>query len=93
MKPDVPVLALTASATPRVKKDLAEALLIPNAKVFEDSIRRDNLHLHIKFTPNKERQLFRLLKRLEGTGIIDAKTRGFGEALGELLEKNGYSAG
>ena len=92
LKPDVPVLALTASATPRVKKDLAEALLIPNAKVFEDSIRRANLHLHIKFTPNKERQLFRLLKRLEGTGIIYAKTRRSCESLAELLQNNGYSA-
>ncbi len=92
LKPDVPVLALTASATPKVKKDLAEALLIPNAKVFEDSIRRANLNLHIKFTPNKERQLFRLLARLEGTGIIYAKTRRSCESLAELLKNNGQSA-
>ena len=92
LKPDVPVLALTASATPRVKRDLAETLLIPNAKVFEDSIQRTNLHLHIKFTPNKERQLFRLLSRLIGTGIIYAKTRRSCESLAELLQNNGHSA-
>jgi ATP-dependent DNA helicase RecQ len=60
--------------------------------VFEDSIRRNNLHLHIKFTPNKERQLFRLLSRLEGTGIIYAKTRRSCESLAELLQNNGHSA-
>ena len=92
LKPDVPVIALTASATPRVKKDLAEALLISDAKVFEDSIRRENLNLHLKFTPNKERQLFRLLPRLEGTGIVYAKTRRSCEALASLLQDEGHSA-
>lgn len=92
LKPDVPVLALTASATPRVKKDLKEALLLPDAQVFEDSIRRDNLNLHIKFTPNKERQLFRLLEQLEGTGIVYAKTRRSCESLAGLLQKEGFSA-
>jgi ATP-dependent DNA helicase RecQ len=90
--PNIPVLALTASATPRVKADLAEALRIADAKVFEGSVRRNNLHLNIQFTPNKERQLLRLLKRLEGTGIIYAKTRRNCEQLAALLSTEGFTA-
>ena len=58
--PDTPTIALTASATPRVKVDLLQELRIPDAKVFEGSVRRDNLILHRHFTPNKEKQLLRL---------------------------------
>jgi ATP-dependent DNA helicase RecQ len=91
--PEVPVLALTASATPRVKKDLAEQLRIADAVVFEGSLRRSNLGLHLKFSPNKERQLLRLLDRLQGAGIIYAKTRRVCEQLSELLNAEGYHAG
>lgn len=90
--PDIPVLALTASATPRVKSDLATQLRMADARVFEGSVRRPNLHLHVKFAPNKERQLFRLLPKLEGTGIIYAKTRKNCERLAALLQEEGYTA-
>lgn len=87
--PEVPVLALTASATPRVKADLATALQIADAQTFEGPVRRENLHLHLRFTPNKEKQLLRLLDRMEGTGIIYAKTRRTCEMLSALLNENG----
>ena len=90
--PDIPTIALTASATPRVKKDLHTELRIPDAAVFEGSIRRDNLILHRKFTPNKEKQLLRLLPKLNGTGIIYAKTRRACEGLSALLSKEGFSS-
>ena len=90
--PDIPTIALTASATPRVKKDLHTELRIPHAAVFEGSIRRDNLILHRKFTPNKEKQLLRLLPKLNGTGIIYAKTRRACEGLSALLSKEGFSS-
>jgi ATP-dependent DNA helicase RecQ len=90
--PDTTVLALTASATPRVKRDLAEQLRIPDATLFEGSVRRENLHLYLKFTPNKERQLLRLLPKLEGTGIIYAKTRKTCEQLSRLLQESGFSS-
>ena len=90
--PDIPTIALTASATPRVKKDLHTELHIPDAAVFEGSIRRSNLILHRKFTPNKEKQLLRLLPELEGTGIIYAKTRRSCEGLSQLLNKEGFAS-
>ena len=90
--PDIPTIALTASATPRVKKDLHTELRIPDAILFEGSLRRDNLILHRKFTPNKEKQLLRLLPKLNGTGIIYAKTRRACEGLSALLSKEGFSS-
>jgi len=90
--PNIPTIALTASATPRVKKDLHTELRIPDAALFEGSIRRDNLILHRKFTPNKEKQLLRLLPKLKGTGIIYAKTRRACEGLSALLSKEGFTS-
>ncbi len=90
--PDIPTIALTASATPRVKQDLHTELRIPDAVVFEGSIRRKNLILHRNFTPNKEKQLLRLLPKLEGTGIIYAKTRRTCEGLSALLSKEGFAS-
>ncbi|REJ63254.1 MAG: ATP-dependent DNA helicase RecQ, partial [Bacteroidetes bacterium] len=90
--PDTPTIALTASATPRVKVDLLQELRIPDAKVFEGSVRRDNLILHRHFTPNKEKQLLRLIAKLEGTGIIYAKTRRSCEGLSNLLSNEGFAS-
>ncbi len=90
--PDIPSIALTASATPRVKNNLLQELRIPDAKVFEGSIRRENLILHRHFTPNKEKQLLRLMAKLEGTGIVYAKTRRSCEWLSTLLSNEGFAS-
>ena len=90
--PDIPTIALTASATSQVKKDLLNALRIPDAKIFEGSVFRDNLILHRKFTPNKKRQILRLLVQLKGTGIIYAKTRRSSEQLSNFLNKEGFGS-
>ena len=87
--PNIPVLALTASATDRVKKDLAEQLQIPDATMYEGSVRRDNLQLEKRLTPNKDKQLLRLLGRLTGTGIIYAKTRSSCESISHYINENG----
>jgi len=87
--PNIPVLALTASATDRVKKDLAEQLQIPDAKMYEGSVRRNNLQLEKRLTPNKDKQLLRLLGRLTGTGIIYAKTRSSCESISHYINENG----
>jgi len=89
---EVPVIALTASATNRVKRDMLEQLLIADANVYEGSIRRSNLQLQVKFTPNKERQLLRLMPKLDGTGIIYAKTRRTCEQLASLLSDEGFAS-
>ena len=88
--PNCNVLALTASATSRVKSDLKDQLLLHDAKMFEGSLRRDNLILNKHFTPNKNRQLVRLLERVKGTGIIYAKTRATCEHLSAYLNTQGF---
>ena len=90
--PEIPTIALTASATKQVKKDLLNELRIPDAKIFEASIFRENLILNRKFTPNKEKQILRLLNQLKGTGIIYAKTRRTCEQLSNLLNKEGFNS-
>ena len=90
--PDTPVIALTASATERVKKDVLVQLHIADANVFEGSIRRSNLSIQKRFSPNKQRQLLRLMGRLTGTGIIYAKTRRNCEMLSNLLNAQGFSS-
>ena len=90
--PEIPTIALTASATKQVKKDLLNELRIPDAKIFEASIFRENLILNRKFTPNKEKQILRLLNQLKDTGIIYAKTRRTCEQLSNLLNKEGFSS-
>ncbi len=87
--PNIPVLALTASATDRVKKDLAEQLQITDATMYEGNMRRDNLQLEKRLTPNKDKQLLRLLGRLTGTGIIYAKTRSSCESISHYINENG----
>lgn len=90
--PDIPTIALTASATSRVKKDLLNELRIPDAKIFEGRVFRDNLILNRRFTPNKQKQTLRLLDQLKGTGIIYAKTRRSCEQLSNFLNKEGFSS-
>ena len=90
--PNTTVLALTASATKRVKGDLQDQLLLHDAEMFEGSLRRENLILHKHFTPNKNRQLLRILERTSGTGIIYAKTRASCERLSSFLCEKGYAS-
>jgi len=90
--PNCTVLALTASATSRVKNDLKDQLLLHDSELFEGSLRRENLILNKHFTPNKNRQLLRLLQRTDGTGIIYAKTRATCEHLSAYLNENGFKS-
>ena len=57
--PEVPVIALTATATPRVKKDIQEKLKFQLSKVFTKSFARSNLSYSVRFEEHKERKAFR----------------------------------
>ena len=57
--------------------------------MYEGSVRRDNLQLEKRLTPNKDKQLLRLLGRLTGTGIIYAKTRSSCESISHYINENG----
>ncbi len=91
-----PVLALTATAPPRVKDDILKQLSIPDASVVDVGLKRPNLHYHV-FSAHSERKkqslLLRLLERQEGCGIVYAATVKTVDMLHDFLREQGVEAG
>jgi ATP-dependent DNA helicase RecQ len=92
-----PVLALTATAPPRVKSDiLAQLGLAEDASVIDVGLQRPNLHYHVlkAQSEHKKRQhLLRLIERQEGCGIIYAATVRMVNALADYLIEQGIECG
>jgi ATP-dependent DNA helicase RecQ len=92
-----PVLALTATAPPRVKSDiLAQLGLSPEASVIDVGLQRPNLHYHMlkAQSEHKKRQhLLRIIQRQEGCGIIYAATVRMVNALADYLIEQGIECG
>lgn len=90
---DVPCIALTASATPQVEKDIIQFLLFNNSsKTFKQTVTRPNLNYVVLDDENKNERLIKITNNLKGTGIIYAKNRKTTVALASLLSKNGVVA-
>jgi ATP-dependent DNA helicase RecQ len=89
---DVPVLALTATATPEVSEDIQERLGFPKKNLFQKSFNRENLDYLVIRTEDKARELLKLLGRLEGSGIVYTRNRQKSRELSQLLGENGISA-
>jgi ATP-dependent DNA helicase RecQ len=91
-----PVLALTATAPPRVKDDILAQLAIPEASVIDIGLDRPNLRYHV-FKASSERKkqslLLRLLDRQQGSGIIYAATVRTVDALADFLHASGVECG
>ena len=69
--PNAPLIALTASATNPVVKDIADKLLFkPGHRVFRKSFARSNLSYQVNWTENKFNRIIELVSNLEGSGII-----------------------
>lgn len=84
--PHVPMMALTATATPAVKDDIVAQLNLKNLKYFEGSFVRDNLSYEIYKTENKLKDLLALVERFKGhTGIIYCQTRKDCKHIAKLL--------
>lgn len=91
--PDVPVLALTASATPDVQKDIAEKLKFkPAAASFHQSFERPNLSYSTFQLPSRQNKLLEILKKVRGSGIVYCKSRKRTKEISELLSLTGISA-
>jgi ATP-dependent DNA helicase RecQ len=91
--PDVPVLALSASATTEVQKDIREKLLFRKSqKFFQQSFERPNLSYSAFHLFSKENKLLTILKKVQGSGIVYCKTRRRTKEVAELLKQNGISA-
>ncbi len=91
--PNTPVLALTASATETVVRDIGDKLkLRHNAKIFRKSFERKNLHYHVQFEEDKLNQVLRICKKINGTGIIYVRTRRKTQEVADVLNANAVSA-
>lgn len=90
--PDLPCIALTATATEDVKIDIQEKLNFKNGKLFQKSFARDNLSYSVRKVENKEAKLFEILRKIGGTSVVYARNRRRTKEIAELLKKNGFSA-
>jgi len=75
MLPEVPILALTATATPEVVSDIQKQLLFTKENVFSQSFERKNLTYTVIQTENKIKHLFKIASTTEGTGIVYVRNR------------------
>ncbi len=89
---DVPVLALTASATPDVVTDIAEKLKLTNHRIFSKSFARTNISYVVRHGDHKEDMLVRILRAVDGCGIVYVRSRKRTRELVEILTKNNISA-
>ena len=89
----VPIIALTATATPKVQYDIQKNLNMLDATVFKSSFNRDNLFYQIYPKKDVEKQIIKYIRSKEGkSGIIYCLSRKKVEEIAELLRVNGISA-
>ena len=90
--PDVPFLALTASARPEVQDDICKYLELKSANVIRKSFFRDNLVYVVRETNDKIGQLVKICNSVKGTGIVYVSTRRRTKEVAEMLRSKRISA-
>jgi len=91
---DLPIIALTATATPKVQEDILKNLKVPNAKLFKASFNRPNLYYEVQpKTDQIESGIIRFVKQNEGkSGIIYCLSRKKVDQLAQTLQVNNIKA-
>ena len=89
-----PIIALTATATPKVQQDIQKNLQISDATVFKSSFNRPNLYYEVRpKTEDVNKDLVRFIKQMEGkSGIVYCMARKEVESLAQILQVNNISA-
>lgn len=90
--PDVPVLALTATATPEVVKDIQARLHFRHKNVFRMSFERNNLAYIVRKTENKTAALLHILRSMPGSAIVYVRNRRRTKEITELLNNEHITA-
>ena len=90
--PDIPILALTATATPEVVKDIQQRLQFRKENVFRMSFERKNLNYIVRHTENKEAEMLHILSSVQGSAIIYVRNRDKTREIARLLNDHGISA-
>src|ERR1017187_2111111 len=89
----VPIIALTATATPKVQLDIMKNLGIPDATVFKASFNRPNLYYEVRSKIEAPKQIIKYIRKNQGkSGIIYCLSRKQTEALASTLQANGIPA-
>ncbi|MCL2041599.1 MAG: RecQ family ATP-dependent DNA helicase [Bacteroidales bacterium] len=90
--PDVPALALTATATPEVVDDIQQRLGFKKKNVFQKSFERKNLAYVVIFDENKNRKLMEIIRKTPGCGIIYVRSRRKTQTFASYLTEQGITA-
>jgi ATP-dependent DNA helicase RecQ len=90
--PNTPVIALTATATATVQKDITEKLTFKNTKHFQGSFERKNIGYVVRHVEDKFSKLKEILTKTKGTAIVYAATRRRTVEIAEYLKKNKFSS-
>ncbi len=91
--PDVPVLALTATATPKVVEDIQEKLVFRKGKnIFQKSFARENLSYVVLDEEGKQEKMLDILQKVKGSGIVYVRNRRKTKEIATFLRKKGISA-
>ena len=89
---DAPVIALTATATPKVAEDIMERLRFNDGCLIKSGFERPNLSYIVRRTEDKLGQLLNICNSVQGTGIVYVRSRKKTEDLAAFLSSNGVSA-
>lgn len=93
LQPEVPILALTATATKAVQQDILSQLQMPKAQIIESSFARANLSYLVRPTTHKTQEILNICKREKGTGIVYCQTRKSVKEVARILLANGLRCG
>lgn len=90
--PNVPILALTATATPQVVNDIVDKLQLRTPHIFSMSFARNNLSYVVRKSEDKISQLIHILNNVAGSGIVYVRSRSKTKLIAEELHRNNIDA-
>ncbi|WP_019038740.1 RecQ family ATP-dependent DNA helicase [Psychroflexus tropicus] len=92
LQPKVPIIALTATATKQVKKDIQEELELHQPKIIEESFKRENIAFLKRYSYDKINELYSSLKSSNSSSIVYVRNRSTCQELSSFLNKKGLKA-
>ena len=92
LHPEVPVIALTATATPKVATDIQEQLAFKAPNLIQRSFARSNLAYLVFREERKEDRLFNILEKVPGSGVVYVRNRKRTRSIAQRLQQRGISA-